>query len=394
MSQALLPQVLMYTNYLNVHLMKPAIVLLFLCSCTLFKVSAQELSLKPFTLEGSVGLDSGTVVLRLVADSSFYNHSARQLSATIKNKKFTITGSIPQPTAFQIMIDDRYVSDALIILPGKQAVSYNSTEINEKLFVNDILKVEYEKYTSLKASTTRKDAALQERQTLLKNQYPSGLPEAIKAELDAEMKSIYEENDRALLSFVAQNPDSYLGLWLLIRLSNWGYESIFDDIFENFSTAIKQTAPARVLSKKLVESGKLAVGKKFPYMNLLDKVGNKTKGLSFDKSMYTLVDFWYTNCGPCRAQFPSFKQTYKKYRTNGFELIGISTDAEKYRTELPKVIKELDLSWMHYWDLDGKGATALSIKAFPSNFLLDQHGTIIEKNISPAELAIFLQKNL
>lgn len=374
--------------------MKPGIVLLILCSCTLFKVSAQELNLKPFTLEGSVGLDSGTVVLRLVADSNFYNHSARQLTATVKNKKFVMTGFIPQPTAFQIIIGERYVSDALVILPGKQFVSCNLTERNEKLFVNDQLKVEYEKYTSLKATTIRKDAALQERRTLLENQYPSGLPDALKAELNAEMKSIYEESDRALLSFVAQNPDSYFGLWLLIRLSRWGYERIFDDIFANFNTAIKQTTAAKLLSKKLVESGKLAIGKRFPYMDLLDTGGNKTKGLSFDKSTYTLVDFWYTNCSPCRAQFPSFKQTYNKYHSNGFELIGISTDAEKYRTELPRVIKELDLSWMHYWDLDGKGATALSIEAFPTNFLLDQHGTIIEKNISPAELAIFLQKNL
>jgi peroxiredoxin len=374
--------------------MKTRLVFLLVCFFTFLKVSAQELDLKPFTLEGGVALDSGTVVLRLVADSSFYNHSARHLSATIKNKKFKITGLIPQPTAFHIVIGNQYLSDALIIEPGEQSVACNLSEMNEKLFVNDKSKVEYNKYIHLKAPVTRKDAAFQEKEKLLQKQYPSGLPQAIKAELDAEMKGIYEEGDRALRSFVAQNPDSYLGLWFTIRLTNWGYESIFDDIFEQFSASIKRTYPAKILSTRLIESGKLAVGKPFPHMNLLDRHGKATKGLSFNKNKYTLVDFWYTNCSPCRAQFPSFKETYKKYHPNGFELIGISTDTERYSTELPKVIKELDLNWMHFWDLEGKETKLLSIKAFPTNFLLNQQGTIIEKNISPAELAIFLQKNL
>lgn len=374
--------------------MKTRLGFLLVCLFTFLKVSAQELDLKPFTIEGSVALDSGTVVLRLVADSSFYNHSARHLSAPIKNKKFKITGFIPQPTAFQIMVDNQYLSDALIIEPGEQSVTCNLSEMNEKLFVNDRSKVEYNEYSRLKAPITRRDTALQEKQRLLEKQYPSGLPQAIRAELDAETKIIYEEADRALRSFVAQNPDSYFGLWLTIRLTNWGYESIFDDIFEQFGATIKGTYPAKVLRTRLIESGKLAVGKQFPYMNLLDRHGNATKGLSFNKNKYTLVDFWYTNCSPCRAQFPSFRETYMKYHPNGFELIGISTDTEKYRTELPKVIKELDLNWMHFWDLEGKETELLSIKAFPTNFLLNQQGTIIEKNISPAELAVFLQKNL
>jgi hypothetical protein len=64
--------------------MKTRLGFLLVCLFTFLKVSAQELDLKPFTIEGSVALDSGTVVLRLVADSSFYNHSARHLSAPIK----------------------------------------------------------------------------------------------------------------------------------------------------------------------------------------------------------------------------------------------------------------------------------------------------------------------
>lgn len=359
-----------------------------------FNASSQEKNLKPFLLDGTIGLDSGTVVLQLIADSNFYNQSARQLKSQIHNGKFSIKGEIPHPMAFMLVVENKYYSDMIIIKSSKQSIECHIDVIKEKLFVDTESKAEYELYKDIYKEFRKKQATNKEKNEALNVKYKSILPDSINAKLDAEYKSLDAESDQILLSFVKKNPESFLGLWSIIRLTSWGYEKMFDDAFAQYTDAITTSYAGKVLSAQLAKSGVLALGKKFPVMTLLDEKGRKSEGMIFGKNKYTLIDFWYTNCSPCRAQFPSFKNTYKLNHAKGFELIGISTDAAKYKEDLPKVIKELDLNWAHFWDKDGKETAALSIQAFPTNFLLDQEGTIIQKNIGPAELALFLENNL
>ncbi len=374
--------------------MKKFLAILFLTFTTCSRLFGQQATLKPFVLEGTISLDTGTVLLRMIADSTFYNASARNLKGKIKAGKFLIKGEILQATAFSIEVENKYYTDIIIIKPTSQRVQCNIEVMKEKLFVDRPSKTEYETFREASKAARFKDSLYMNKRTTLEDQYKAGLPEHVKAALEAETKSIYDESDRAFLSFVKENPGADLALWRTIQLSSWGYEKILDDIFQQMTDTLQLSFAGEVLSAKLSEARRLAIGNKFPYMNLVDEFGNKSEGMSFGKNKYTLVDFWYTNCGPCRAQFPSFIKTYKLHQPKGFELIGISTDAEKYKEDLSKAIRELGLNWRHFWDVNGEQTAALSINAFPTNFLLDKQGVIIQKNISPAELAIFLQGNL
>jgi thiol-disulfide isomerase/thioredoxin len=47
------------------------------------------------------------------------------------------------------------------------------------------------------------------------------------------------------------------------------------------------------------------------------------------KSKYTLIDFWASWCGPCRAAIPKLKKTYEDFETKGFNIIGVSTDKKE-----------------------------------------------------------------
>jgi thiol-disulfide isomerase/thioredoxin len=180
---------------------------------------------------------------------------------------------------------------------------------------------------------------------------------------------------------VQQNPGSYWALWRLIHLTNFGYEKVFDDIMPLFADSIKESYSGRGLAKLLKNSEILTVGNKFPHMDLLTINGSPSPGINFSKSKYTLVDFWYTNCKPCLAAFPSLVKIYDTYQAKGFEIACIATDALKYGKDLPIVIKKHNLNWLQFWDLNGKQSADLSIKAFPTNFLLDANGLLFKRTL-------------
>jgi peroxiredoxin len=81
-------------------------------------------------------------------------------------------------------------------------------------------------------------------------------------------------------------------------------------------------------------------------------------------------------------------KSYNQYKDKGFDVFGVSYDAKKDKWE--KAIKDDGLIWNHVSDLQGwKNATSdiYSIKAIPSNLLLDKEGKIIAKNIFGKKLS-------
>jgi len=78
----------------------------------------------------------------------------------------------------------------------------------------------------------------------------------------------------------------------------------------------------------------------------------------------------------------------------GFEIVGISVDKATEKKNWEETIVNEKLIWQQYWDINGKDADRLSINMFPTNFLIDNTGKIIAKNISLGELEEVLSRSL
>lgn len=371
-------------------------VLIIICLFQYSDLYAQQTTAFPFSIEGQINADTGTVELRMLTDISYYPKGVQNLSAKVKNGKFFMNGYIPYPQGFEFRYGSYYYSDVFVIEKGRQLIKININS-NGKIpeVQNEVMKEYYHDYIMATASLIEKKVLLYHEWDSLNRVYQRKIPKDFELELRKRQAEFYNEGDKILLQYAISHPNSYLAFWKLINLASFsGYESIFDSIFNQFSDSLKGTYAGKILSRNLKIAGMLQIGKVFPPIISIDIRDNKLDVATFLKSEYTLVDFWYSNCGPCIAQFPDLKQLYEKYKNKGFEIVGISTDKLKYKTEWQVAVKKYQLDWPQYWDTNGQEATRLSIRAFPTNFLLDGQGRIIKKNMSPVELKQFLLDNI
>src|SRR5215470_14526441 len=110
----------------------------------------------------------------------------------------------------------------------------------------------------------------------------------------------------------------------------------------------------------------------------LDTLEGKPVSLAEFKNKVTLLNFWATWCGPCRAEIPDLVELQNKYKDQ-LQIIGLVVDdddqeairkfAEKFRINYPVAIATDELRN----DYGG-------IPALPTSFVLDAEGRVVQKH--------------
>ncbi|MBO6201507.1 MAG: TlpA family protein disulfide reductase, partial [Chryseobacterium sp.] len=101
----------------------------------------------------------------------------------------------------------------------------------------------------------------------------------------------------------------------------------------------------------------------------------------------TLLEFWASWCAPCRKENPNLVKTYQKFKPKGFEIVSISLDNEKKKWS--DAIKKDGLEWANFCDFevwDNKASLIYGVYEIPDNFLIDQNGKVVARNIHGEEL--------
>ena len=125
---------------------------------------------------------------------------------------------------------------------------------------------------------------------------------------------------------------------------------------------------------------KIPLGSIAPDFIVTDTSGTIIK-LSDFKNEYLLIDFWASWCGPCRANNPSIKKIYQKYRNNGLKILSISIDKDS--ADWKNAIRKDGMNWIQAADLSGpksKIAIEYDTEAIPLYILLDRNKRIILKS--------------
>ena len=142
-----------------------------------------------------------------------------------------------------------------------------------------------------------------------------------------------------------------------------------------------------ILKERVAVMKAVAIGHKAPDFTLNDTNGNPVALSSKIGSKLLLIDFWAAWCRPCRQENPNVVKVYNEFHKIGFDVFGVSLDRKK--EDWVKAIADDKLTWTHVSDLQywsNAAAKMYAVNSIPANFLLDETGTIIGKNLRGEDL--------
>lgn len=119
-------------------------------------------------------------------------------------------------------------------------------------------------------------------------------------------------------------------------------------------------------------------GKPAPAFTLTTLEGKKVS-LADYKGRPVLVNFWATWCGPCKVEMPWFEEFRKQYAAQGFEILGLTDDADAGKETIAKVAGKAGVSYPILLT-DGKVQNLYGpLEVLPMSFYVDRNGVIVEQ---------------
>jgi peroxiredoxin len=129
------------------------------------------------------------------------------------------------------------------------------------------------------------------------------------------------------------------------------------------------------------------IGNPAPEFTLKDLDG-ETVSLSDFKGNPVMVNFWNTDCPPCRSEMPHLQAVYDENSNSGLVLLTINIGQSAATIE--DFLSENHLSLPVLLDSDGAVAQRYSMPGIPTTFFIDKDGILRVKVIGafPSKAAI------
>lgn len=343
--------------------------------------------MKEYTISGHIeGLDKGKLRIVSSYDDSFID------SAIIEDGNFFLKGTVAQPCAASIMLDEiPYLTT--FFLENTHYKIHMKTEPFDCLITGGelhTLKSEYEEqvqgyyegwYGMLRI---RNDTIINNTANIL-----------VLERIDSLCAFLQRQIIKRAEAFIAKHLDSYVTPSIIMNI--YRQKADLDRLeyyYSRINENIKNSDEGRQLKKWITDlSNRKETGDIVENFKLKDNRGNIFELESLlKKNKYVLVDFWATWCAPCIREFPYLKSAYDEFHSSGLEILGISLDDNE--AKFNEFLKKNDLPWKQFLDKNGKEVAIknFNIYSIPANFLIDQNFKIIAFKLKGKALADTLRK--
>ena len=207
------------------------------------------------------------------------------------------------------------------------------------------------------------------------------------AQIEREADSLQNEMMKLQKIFVKDNPASYVTPSILASMSYEMEPEELESMINGLDTAIAALPQIKSMKERLVAMKVVSVGQKAPDFTMNDTSGTPVSLSSKLGPKLLLIDFWAAWCNPCRQENPNVVKVFNEFHKKGFDVLGISLDQKK--EDWLKAISDDKLAWTHLSDLkywENSAARLYAVNSIPSNFLVDETGTIIGRNLRGDDL--------
>lgn len=151
---------------------------------------------------------------------------------------------------------------------------------------------------------------------------------------------------------------------------------------------------ALVMVLSLAACGEKAVAPEGPFTNMdtVDLDGNQITSDIFADKKLTLVNVWNIGCTPCIQEIPALDRLNSEYADKGVAVLGLYYNfgqeiSQEDRASINEILTNAEATYSHLDPSDAMMKTKElgRVSAFPTTFLVDSKGNIIDSTLGSRE---------
>lgn len=360
-----------------------------------------------FVLRGTIpgAMDSTEIELAIPGENK------ERLKGFIVNERFEFRGKLEQPTLCELRLNNQDICDRKNIKEENKIIYADINffvENGELTFTTphvDSLPHSFWKYDirkeknyTLTGSPAQDIYYAYQQQTIPARHLlrtfrfqENKQPEDAKRMIAAQAELARQNRE-----FIAGHSNLAVNLVLVEELKKepFTYDQGYLDELEQLFASYRDTCPRlKNFRQYLKEASAFAQGKPLQEGKVITPKGDTLSLLAQLKAgQYTLIDFWASWCGPCRASFPHLREMYKLH---GEKVNFISVSLDKEEKEWQKAMGEEKLPWSQFLAtraLSKEVGKYYNLKSIPTFLFIDPDGKIIFSGHSSDELEAELAK--
>jgi thiol-disulfide isomerase/thioredoxin len=314
-----------------------------------------------FVIEGKCNeVNHGTVFLEYQPQKSVFIKD----SSIIRNGKFSFEGTIAEPKQAIVSYKSKWHPNSET---NATAIYLEPHNLLLQIHINRNQKIIYR----LTGSQTQKDYEWLTAKKAAIAQISNG------SKISSVEKSFVQLHTNSIISAIT----------IALNFQTWSLDTI-RQLYQKLTPFVKQSEYGRLVEKFVRDEINSSPGKTARIFFAKDFNGSLFSLDAF-KGRYILLDFWASWCAPCRAAFPYLREQYKKYNEKGFDIIGISEDANE--ADWRKAVESDSIFiWNNIlsgFSIENYGTSLdtarisgkYGVHYFPTKILIDRNGIIMAR---------------